>query len=104
MALVDDGCEVAEGELIMKLSAGRADHTVPRPGIHEIRLGGEVGAGIDVMITSGNDMGVAMITAEQTVDPAHSGSSARHAQRATLAEISLRVGDDQCPCHDHSSW
>jgi hypothetical protein len=32
------------------------------------------------MITSGNEMGVAMITAEQDVNPADSGSSAGHTQ------------------------
>jgi hypothetical protein len=56
-----------------------------------------------VMITSGNDLGIAMITAEEPIDPADSSGSTSYAQRATLAEVSLRVGNDQCSCHDHGS-
>jgi hypothetical protein len=35
------------------------------PGVHEVWLGGEVTARIDVMITVGDHLGVAMITLEQ---------------------------------------
>jgi hypothetical protein len=69
------------------------------PRIHEVRLGGEVTARIDVMITAGNHLGVAMITIEQAIDAAHGSSSTGHAQRATLAEVTLRIGDDQGTCH-----
>src|SRR5215207_5720013 len=87
----------------MKVRTWRADNTVRRPGVHKVRLRGKVRAGIDVMITRSNDVGVAMITVEQAIDPADSRGSTSYAQRATLAEVSLRVGNDQGPCHDHSS-
>src|SRR5215207_4915075 len=87
----------------MEVRTRRADYTVRRPGVNEVRLRRKVRAGIDVMITSGNDVGVPMITAEQAIDSADSRGSTSYAQRATLAEVSLRVGNDQGPCHDHSS-
>ena len=61
------GREVAEGEVVVKLRSWRAHHTMRRPGVHEVRLRRKVRAGVDVMITSGYEIRIAMITLEQFV-------------------------------------
>jgi len=62
----------------MKLSAWRTHHTVRWPRVYEVRLVSKVSARIDVMITSGNHIGVTMITVEQLVYSADSGSAPGH--------------------------
>jgi hypothetical protein len=46
------------------------------------------------MITSGDEIGIAMITSEQAIDTANSSGPSSHTQRAALTKVSLQIRND----------
>ena len=77
----------------MQFDAAGADDAVHRPGVDEVRLGGEVRAGFDVVV-AGRDGVVEPAVGEACADGASHSRAPRHGERTALAEVVLDVDDD----------
>src|SRR5262249_59910089 len=68
------------------------------PGVHVVRLDGEVATRVDVPVPGGHGVVVAALRQPRGDPPGHLGA-ARHRQAAALAEVALHIHHDDRSSH-----
>jgi hypothetical protein len=101
LALVEHRLEVAVGQLVTELDPGGAEHAVRWPRVDEVRVFREVAPRVDVVVSGGHHVVVAVLTAQQLADPGGDRQPPGHGQRPALAEVALDVHHDQGPRPGH---
>ena len=94
--LAEHGLDPRHIQIRVEGGAWRPGDAVRRPRVQIVRLAGEMGAGIDVVVTGGDHMVVFGGVAVQVgADAAGDLRAAGHRQRAAFAEVVLHVDDDE---------
>src|SRR5207248_9126175 len=102
-ALVEHLVDSGPVEAGMQLGAIGTGHAVDGPGVLVIRLRGEVGTGVDVVVAGGGDQRVVIaVPAEVLGEPLGDRGTSGDGQAATLAEVVLHVHHDERLLHSNS--
>ena len=95
-SLAEDSLDPGDIEIRVERGAWRSGHAVRRPRVQIVRCAGEMGTGIDVVITRGDHVVVLGGMAVQVgTDAPGDLRPACHRQRAAFAEVVLHVDDDE---------
>ena len=95
LPFVKDRFHCAGVQFGVELRARSSGHTVPRPGVDEVRFIGEMDARVDVVVGGRHHVVIAVRAGQQPGNGMGHGGSAGDRQRAAFTEIVLDIDDDQ---------